>query len=105
MIEELKNCPNCGGILSETGRCKFCGSKIYDFLNIDFSDPYMPNAKTYIRIKSGGKVYLAPIWVSGVNVSLGSILGFRTEPTKINIECIAYESMMVMDDEEDTDVV
>lgn len=36
MIEKLKNCPNCAGILDEAGRCKYCGSKVYDFLTLDF---------------------------------------------------------------------
>lgn len=26
MIERLKNCPNCAGILDDAGRCKYCGS-------------------------------------------------------------------------------
>lgn len=69
MIEKLKNCPNCGGTLNEAGRCSFCGSKVYDFLSINFDHTYRPSAKTYIRIKSNGKVFLAPIVVEGVSIS------------------------------------
>lgn len=29
-MEKLENCPNCGGILDDLGRCEFCGSKVYD---------------------------------------------------------------------------
>ena len=29
-MKELKNCPNCGGILDNEGRCMYCKSKIYD---------------------------------------------------------------------------
>ncbi len=36
-MEELKNCPNCGGVLDDTGRCMYCNSKVYDLtgINID----------------------------------------------------------------------
>lgn len=36
-MEELKNCPNCGGVLDDTGRCMYCNSKVYDLtgVNID----------------------------------------------------------------------
>lgn len=63
-IEKLHNCPNCGGTLNEAGRCSFCGSKVYDFLSINFNDLYHPSAKTYIRIKSNGKIVLAPVIVN-----------------------------------------
>lgn len=68
MIDKLTNCPNCGGYLNDSGRCEFCGSKVFDFLSIDFGSRNMPSAKTYIRIKSNGKVYLAPVIVGGVNI-------------------------------------
>ncbi len=39
---ELKNCPNCGGILDDEGRCMYCKSKIYDLtgmkINMDNRD-------------------------------------------------------------------
>lgn len=95
MIEPLKNCPNCGGILNEAGSCKFCGSKIYDFLSINFSKYNMPSAKTYIRIKSGNKIYLTPIYVTNVSMSWFT----SVEPMKINIECISIDDMVVIEDE------
>ena len=62
-IEQLENCPNCGGILTETGRCQFCGSKVYDFLAISFGDPRSPSyAKTYIRIKVGNRIGILPVY-------------------------------------------
>jgi len=70
MIEKLKNCPNCAGILNDFGRCEFCGSKIYDFLTINFSDPKYPSAHTYIRIKTGNKIIIAPIVVNTVSMSM-----------------------------------
>lgn len=73
MIEKLKNCPNCAGILDEAGRCKYCGSKVYDFLTLDF-DPRgssAPNAKTYIRVRSNGKITLLPILhIGGASISI-----------------------------------
>ena len=58
MIERLTNCPNCSGVLDDSGRCKFCGSKVYDFLSIDFTNGF---AKTYIRIKAQNKIIVAPV--------------------------------------------
>ena len=95
MIEQLKNCPNCGGILNEAGSCKFCGSKVYDFLSINFSKHNMPSAKTYIRIKSGNKIYLTPIYVTNVSMSWFT----SVEPMKINIECMSIGDLVVIEDE------
>lgn len=38
-MEILKNCPNCGGVLDDTGRCKYCQTKVYDLtdLNLDLT--------------------------------------------------------------------
>ena len=33
-MEELKNCPNCGGILDDNGRCMYCKSKVYDLRDV-----------------------------------------------------------------------
>ena len=70
MIDKLTNCPNCGGALNEAGRCRFCGSKVYDFLTIDFNERNMPSAKTYIRLKTNGKIVLAPVIVSTMQVDI-----------------------------------
>lgn len=70
-LEQLKNCPQCGGILNEAGRCQFCGSKVYDFLAIDFG--YTPNnmykrPKTYLRIRNhDGRIILMPVVVTNFN--------------------------------------
>lgn len=50
--ERLHNCPNCGGTLQDDGKCRFCGSVVYDFLGIDL-DKHTP---TYIRMKYNGKI-------------------------------------------------
>ena len=33
--ERLHNCPNCGGTLQDDGKCRFCGSVVYDLVSID----------------------------------------------------------------------
>lgn len=72
MVERLTNCPQCAGILNEAGRCEFCGSKVYDFLTVDFSERNMPSAKTYLRLKVNGKVVFAPVIVDTMAVNVSS---------------------------------
>lgn len=72
MIEQLKNCPNCAGVLNEFGRCTYCGSKVYDFLNINFSSREMPSERTYIRIKINDKIVLAPVIVNTASMTMQS---------------------------------
>lgn len=57
IMNQLHNCPNCGGYLNDTGRCEFCGSKVYDFVNVDFEN----HSKTYLRIRSNGKIITMPV--------------------------------------------
>ena len=33
-MKKLKNCPNCGGILDDDGRCLYCKSKVYDLRDV-----------------------------------------------------------------------
>lgn len=67
-LEQLKNCPQCGGILNEAGRCQFCGSKVYDFLAIDFGytrKNLIKRPKTYLRIRdSNDRIILMPVVVT-----------------------------------------
>lgn len=71
-FEPIKNCPQCGGILDDFGRCEFCGSKVYDFLCIDFgrNDSFLRSAKTYVRIKAGNKEVLAPVVVDTCDLTM-----------------------------------
>lgn len=50
--ERLHNCPNCGGTLQDDGKCRFCGSVVYDFLGIDLDK----RAPTYIRMRHNGRI-------------------------------------------------
>lgn len=44
-MKQIYNCPNCGGTLQDDGRCRFCGSKVYDLTDISLDEP------KYIRMK------------------------------------------------------
>lgn len=65
MIERLKNCPNCAGYLDDSGRCNFCGSKLYDFYDIDVMSP----TKNYLRIKTNKGIITAPVMADTVNLT------------------------------------
>ena len=119
MIEALKNCPNCGGTLNEAGRCSFCGSKVYDFLTIDFNYRKYPSARTYIRMRvkdpeGNSKIVLAPVIVD--TVSMTSRPEYDTLPlvdnkelirrrieTTMDIHCQVINSMYMIFEEEGED--
>lgn len=115
MIEKLTNCPNCGGYLNDSGRCEFCGSKVYDFLTIDFNDRNMPSAKTYIRLKVGGKIVIAPIVIhtARFDIRSDSMLecatfdGMRYIPApyypEISLDLMVIGDMIQIDEEGDTE--
>ena len=60
LIEKLHNCPNCGGTLQDDGCCRFCGSKVYDFVGIDLDNDYW-KSPTYVRIKFHEKIIIMPV--------------------------------------------
>lgn len=31
LVQELHNCPNCGGSVDAEGICRYCGSRVYKF--------------------------------------------------------------------------
>ncbi len=68
LIEQLHNCPNCAGALQDNGRCRFCGSKVYDFVNFDLDS----HARTYIRIRYNGRVILCPVVLDTFSISCSS---------------------------------
>ena len=67
-MEKLKNCPNCGGYINDSGRCNFCGSKIYDFVDVNFDKC----DKTYIRMKSNGKIMTYQVIFHTANIDIHS---------------------------------
>ena len=100
MIEQLKNCPSCGGILTEAGRCQFCGSKVYDFLALDCSNPLGNLGKTYIRLKYADKIYIAPIMIGSVvrtydDVGYTNVLGGGYSKTYYSIPGITWPTFKV----------
>lgn len=66
MIERLKNCPNCAGWLDDGGRCNYCGSKVYDFCDINLDK----QAPKYIRIRHQNKVITARVIIDTFNFEL-----------------------------------
>jgi hypothetical protein len=50
----------------------FCGSKVFDFLTIDFNSRTMPSAKTYIRLKANGKTVIAPVIIDTISAEYHS---------------------------------
>lgn len=56
-MKAYKNCPNCGGTLDDTGRCKYCDSKVYDFCEIDLNS----SKKTYLRVKNQNQIIIAEV--------------------------------------------
>ena len=60
-----ENCPNCGGALDDTGRCKYCGSKVYDFCDIDLNE----RKKTYLRVKHQNQIIIAQV-IASPNISI-----------------------------------
>lgn len=99
MINELKNCPNCGGILNEAGRCEFCGSKVYDFLNISFENNRGISDKTYIRIKVNGKIFIMPVYVSNCNYTMYSSRDY----SELEVTFLVHENPIVYEDDSDED--
>lgn len=55
-MEKYNNCPNCGGTLDDTGRCQYCGSKVYDFCNIEIG-----GKSTFLRLKCNDTIVTAKV--------------------------------------------
>jgi hypothetical protein len=69
-MNRLHNCPNCGGYLNDHGRCEFCGSKVYDFCDIDLAfDVTQPTKLTYIRMKTKDGIWTVPVYAQCCDIS------------------------------------
>ena len=65
-MEQLKNCPNCGGVLDDEGRCMYCQSKVYDLtgINIDF------NTKDVVLLKMKWQDQIVYVKAHPINASM-----------------------------------
>lgn len=71
-MNNLHNCPNCGGYLNDHGRCEFCGSKVYDFCDIDLSSKFAEKPiPTYLRMKTSEGIWVVPVMADICSVHLG----------------------------------
>lgn len=97
MIEQLDNCPNCGGRLNEAGRCVFCGSKVYDFAVVDFSGKNRggPSAPLYIRIQNDNGVLLAPVR----SISAELTMSLDCAPT-LDLRCLVVGDVVLIENDE-----
>ncbi len=95
MIERLKNCPNCAGILDEFGKCQFCGSQIFDLCDIDVRAGGNKRGKTYIRILTDNQIILAPIITNSVSIELSK----DCFPT-MNVEFVIYGETKIQEVEQ-----
>lgn len=68
LIERLHNCPNCGGTLQDDGACRFCGSRVYDFVGINLDNYW--DSPTYIRIKYHEKIIIMPVIFNNFGIEI-----------------------------------
>lgn len=90
ILERLHNCPNCGGTLQDDGKCRFCGSVVYDFLGIDL-DKRTP---TYIRTILDGKIVHFKAVFDSIDISMHRgcpVLYINNEPTVTGESIVSFE--------------
>ena len=64
----LKNCPNCGGILDDEGRCMYCKSKVYDLTGININ---LENRDVVLfKIKQNGYDIIMKGYPTSVDLSM-----------------------------------
>lgn len=88
--ERLHNCPNCGGTLQDDGKCRFCGSVVYDFLGIDLDK----RAPTYVRMMLDGKIVHFKAVFDNIDVKMHrgcSTLYMNNEPTMMAESIVSFE--------------
>lgn len=78
-MERLKNCPNCGGVLDDTGRCMYCKSKVYDLtdINIDMDS----NDIMLMKVKHRDQIMIMKVHPVNMSVEIKPL----------------YDNFMVMD--------
>ena len=97
MIEQLNNCPNCGGRLNEAGRCVFCGSKVYDFAVVNFSGRNRggPSAPLYIRIQTEMGTLLAPVRSMSAELTMS-----RDCAPTLDLHCLVVGDTVLIENDE-----
>ena len=66
--DRMHNCPNCGGTLQDDGKCRFCGSVVYDFIGIDM-DKHTP---IFIRMRHNDRIVHFKAVVSSMDLHMFS---------------------------------
>lgn len=74
-MNKILNCPNCGAPI-EGSKCPYCGSVIFDFLNLDLDNA----APTYVRMRFGGRIHI-----------------FKARPTSFDIHQDYEDTMLYAD--------
>ena len=80
--ERLHNCPNCGGTLQDDGKCRFCGSVVYDFLGVDLDK----QAPTFIRMRHKGRLIHFKVVFNTIDIHMSSdrpTLYMNNDPTEV----------------------
>ena len=70
MNKPLNNCPHCGGVLDDDGRCLYCKSKVYDLtdINIDMDSRDI----ILMKVKYMGKDIEIKCYPSSIKVNIES---------------------------------
>lgn len=92
-MRELKNCPNCGGVLNDEGRCMYCKSKIYDLTGMKIDLDTRDTVLLKFKYQGMDIIYKAfPVTVS-IETSMAEINPFSdnrimipTPDVRLNLE-------------------
>lgn len=92
-MQELKNCPHCGGILDDTGRCIYCKSKVYDLtdinINLDSRDILV------MKLKTNGKEMILNCYPADVSVEYRPQFDTYRDETGMLHRVVASNNMKV----------
>jgi len=67
-MKQLKNCPNCGGVLDDDGRCMYCKSKVYDLTDINLDI----HSRDIVLVRIKDKDYVWTMKAFPVSISMES---------------------------------
>lgn len=96
-MDRLQNCPNCGGILDDFGKCQFCGSKVYDLCDIDIRGVgSRGRGRSYIRIRTDNQIVLAQVLTNEVNIKCSPY-----ELPTMSVEYVLCENALTIQEVQD----